>query len=73
MFDKNDIIGQKFGRLTIQSYSHVRRTPCGVYKYYYNCICDCGNKCIADRSHLKTGHTQSCGCKQKESVIKKNT
>lgn len=72
MFDKNDIIGQKFGRLTIQSYSHVRQTPCGVYKHYYNCICDCGNKCIADRAHLKTGHTQSCGCKQKESVAKKN-
>lgn len=72
MFDKNDIIGKRFGRLIVFEYSHARKLPCGKYKHYYKCRCDCGNECICDRGHLKTGHTQSCGCRQKESVIKKN-
>lgn len=26
------------------------------------CQCDCGNKTIVSTTHLKSGHTKSCGC-----------
>jgi hypothetical protein len=30
--------------------------------YYWNCDCECGGKAIVYGGHLKSGHTQSCGC-----------
>lgn len=52
-----DIIGMKFGRLTVESYSHSsnRRT-------YWNCICECGNHTVVRGDLLKSGNTKSCGC-----------
>lgn len=52
-----DLIGQKFNRLTV-----IERTNDGKWK----CLCDCGNFTYASTTKLKTGHTQSCGCLQKE-------
>jgi len=58
--DKN--IGKKYGRLTIISLSHM-----GKYgEKYYLCKCDCGNRHIANLAHLRSGHTKSCGCYQRE-------
>lgn len=37
------------------------------------CMCDCGNKTIVVGSSLKRGLTQSCGCLNKEKVIKRST
>ena len=39
--DINDIIGKKFGRLTVISLSYINN-----YNYYYNCHCDCGNDIV---------------------------
>jgi hypothetical protein len=54
----NDITGKKFGRLTVieQGDSNGRK---GVY---WNCICECGNKCTVHARALVSGHTKSCGC-----------
>lgn len=69
---KTDIIGNRYGRLTVISYSHnVKRENKGGYKHYYNCKCDCGNDCVAERSAL--GRTKnSCGCIHKEQLVKRN-
>lgn len=57
-----DLSGQRFGRLVVESFSH--RTP--QYTYFWNCICDCGQTCKAWSASLKRGHKQSCGCFQRE-------
>ena len=51
-----DISGQKFGRLT--ALERVGKE----YPVKWKCKCDCGNEVIVDGSHLRSGHTQSCGC-----------
>lgn len=35
------------------------------------CECDCGNWCLVSVSHLRSGHTRSCGCfhKQNEYIM----
>ncbi len=32
----------------------------------WDCLCDCGKRSRVDGSSLRTGRTQSCGCKRKE-------
>ena len=52
-----ELTGQKFGRLTVDSYAFTKK-----YKTYWNCTCECGNKCIVVGTYLTTGETKSCGC-----------
>ena len=33
---------------------------------YWLCKCDCGNEKVVEESHLKNGHTKSCGCYRRE-------
>lgn len=49
-------IGEKHGLLTIES--------CKVKdeNYYYNCVCECGNKIQILGKRLFSGQTCSCGC-----------
>lgn len=51
-----DLTGQKFGRLTVLERDLNRK---GVY---WICRCDCGNVKSILGQHLKSKHTQSCGC-----------
>lgn len=54
-----DLTGQTFGRLTVEnlnSYDEKNNS------YFWNCICECGTKPVVSSNHLKSGHTQSCGC-----------
>lgn len=60
-----DIIGKKFGRLTVISFNN----KVGEYQYYL-CRCDCGNEKVVNIHNLKTGGTKSCGCLLKESSAK---
>jgi hypothetical protein len=51
-----DLTGQRFGRLTVLSlYKSGRHTT-------WNCICNCGKSIIVRSDSLRNGHTQSCGC-----------
>ena len=54
---KKVVVGTKFGKLTT-----IKRltTKKGYGKWL--CACDCGNTVEVYESHLKTGHTKSCGC-----------
>ena len=56
-----DLSGQKFNRLTV-----IRRDESVLNKVSWICKCECGNEISVTTSHLKCGHTQSCGCLQKE-------
>ena len=67
--------GDKYGMLTIVKFHHEKvsyyerkdasyrksRLSKRVYRYY-ECKCECGNTCVVEITHLRTGHTVSCGC-----------
>jgi hypothetical protein len=56
-----EIIGQKFGRLTV-----IGITTHHNYMKRVTVICDCGAEKIVFVRNLKTGATRSCGCLQLE-------
>lgn len=56
-----DLTGQKFNRLTV-----LYRNGSTGGKAKWHCKCDCGNECDIIGQYLRNGHTQSCGCLQKE-------
>lgn len=58
---KEDLTGQKFGRLTVISYAGYIKN-----KARWNCVCDCGNHTVTSAYGLKSGHCKSCGCLQRE-------
>ena len=60
----DNLIGQKFGRLTVIDRTDNYVTPKGTKHSRWLCQCDCGNPnlIVVTGTHLKTGHTQSCGC-----------
>ena len=63
-----DMTGQKFGKLLVLEKVSSSNTGLAQWK----CQCDCGNITIVTGSHLRNGHTQSCGCLQKEVFSKIN-
>mgnify|MGYP003611895627 CR=1 FL=1 len=75
MFNCLDIVGERFGRLVVESFSHkeVKEGKVG-FIYYYNCKCDCGNPNIikVSRSGLMINKRQSCGCLKSEITAKRN-
>ena len=56
-----DILGKKFGFLTVESFYGYKETSCGKNKRMYLCKCECGQTKIASYSDLKGGSTKSCG------------
>lgn len=56
-----DITGQRFGRLIAKEYVKTEKKGS-----YWLCVCDCGNQKLVKVSKLRSGHTQSCGCLQRE-------
>ncbi len=66
---RSDLVGQKFGRLTVIAFSHLSKH----HKSCYLCKCDCGNNYIVIGSDLSSGRTRSCGYLQRESSIKRAT
>jgi hypothetical protein len=55
---RKDMIGKKFGKLTVMNLHHKNQNG----KLIYECVCECGNKCYPTTASLISGHTQSCGC-----------
>ena len=54
----DDLTNIKFGKLTVIGFN----SHCNRRRTYWNCVCECGNKVVVESSHLKSGHTKSCGC-----------
>ena len=68
---KEDLTGQKFGRLTVLKQAEDYITPKGVCNAQWICECSCKehNKIVVQGNNLKSGHTQSCGCLRSESLF----
>lgn len=58
--NNKDISGVRFGRLTASKL--VYKKP----RYWWECVCDCGNFKLATLRQLETGATKSCGCYRRE-------
>ena len=65
---KVNIIGKRYGRLTVKSET-AERSKCGEVKYL--CSCDCGNETVVVGTSLRNEKTQSCGCLLKESTTER--
>jgi hypothetical protein len=57
-----DIIGNRYGRLTVIEHLGVR----GRRVHYWKCQCDCGKNVESSGDNLKEGNCKSCGCISKE-------
>lgn len=55
-----DIRGERFGRLVVESFSHI--APDKGKNAYWICKCDCGNSHTVSSASLRTGTCISCGC-----------
>lgn len=69
-----DLTGMKFGRLTVieRAESYVLPSS-GKKRSQWLCECECGNRCVVQAGHLKSGHTQSCGCLNRDVVKERAT
>ena len=57
-----DIKNQKFGRLFVIDKSHKDKHG----RWYWHCKCSCGKCLTIIGSSLRSGHTKSCGCLNRE-------
>lgn len=74
IMNPNDILTQKFGKLTIDEYLGVKYSGRNR-DHMYKCHCDCGTTdIIATRSILIKGDKKSCGCAHKDAglTVKEN-
>ncbi len=53
--------GKRFGRYTVIGWAGRRGS-----KTFYECRCDCGNVRIVQTNNLRSGNSESCGCKARE-------
>ena len=59
---KKDLTDQRFGKLVVKEEAGVDKRG----SYQWLCKCDCGKIKTIRSDQLCSGHTQSCGCLQKE-------
>lgn len=64
MGKKIDLIGKVFERLTV--IAEDGRDNWG--QVLWKCSCECGNEIVTAGGSLRGGHTQSCGCLNKEKI-----
>lgn len=58
------LTGKRFGMLTVVEYAGKEN---GMHRW--RCLCECGKETIVGQTPLQSGHTKSCGCLQKESIV----
>lgn len=56
---RKNIIGQRYGKLTVIDYTDENRHGSALWK----CQCDCGNITYATTEGLRVGDNVSCGCR----------
>lgn len=67
---KLDLVGKRFGRLTVIEDDGTRTDKRMVM---WHCVCDCGNHVHVPTSYLTTGDTRSCGCLFMDTCRQPNT
>ena len=65
---KIEMKGKKFGRLTVIDYAGVK----GRRRSMWLCQCECGKIIEVDGTHLRSGHSKSCGCISKQLISNVN-
>lgn len=60
-----DLRGKRFGKLTVLRKAE-EKNPHGTM---WECLCDCGNKCLKPTAELTRGNTKSCGCAWRASTV----
>lgn len=60
-----DLIGKKFGKLVVVKYSKKNKHGQSMFE----CACECGNISLVLGGDLKNGHTKSCGCLMRLSLV----
>ena len=60
--DQESLVGMRFGRLTVLEFVGKDKFRQSLFR----CQCDCKTILIVNGNKLKTNHTSSCGCFQKE-------
>lgn len=65
-----NLMGQKFGRLTVIKRADDYISPNGYKATMWLCKCDCGNEIIVRTSDLRSKRTKSCGCLWKDAHYK---
>jgi hypothetical protein len=68
MTKKINIAGQRFGKLVVIKPAKNR----GDFTRW-ECQCDCGTKIVTYTNGLRSGHTKSCGCLQKQITKERST
>jgi hypothetical protein len=66
-----DLVGLKFGKLTVVSRNEEYQNSIKSKSAYWNCKCECDSDKIACGSNLTKGTVRSCGCLRKEVAIAK--
>lgn len=61
---RENLHGQRFGRLVVLRYDHTNKNGAAVWE----CQCDCGKTKSVMAANLKSGITKSCGCLHSEMV-----
>ncbi len=60
MKQQRDLVGKRFGKLTVESIDSTFYTDKGI-KRRWNCRCDCGRKIITREDYLTRGQRTYCG------------
>src|SRR3990167_4998817 len=63
-----DMSGERFGRLLVL----LRAYPMPGKPVHWDCLCDCGRRCVVDGSRLRSQVTRSCGCLARDAVSERN-
>lgn len=61
MSKRYDLVGVRFGRLTVVAKGMIIKT-----KQFWDCACDCGRYTAVNTRHLNAGLIVSCGCQGAE-------
>lgn len=69
-WDYIDLTGQRFGRNYVVGLANIRGN---ANQIMWNCLCDCGKSHIVSTGTLRRGDSRSCGCLQKDTVIRMQT
>lgn len=57
-----NLVGNKYGRLTVIERAQDYISPKGYRAIMWRCLCDCGKETVVRASYLKRGAVRSCGC-----------
>lgn len=61
---RQDITGQRFGRLTAIEFCHYNEKHQDCWRFQ----CDCGEEVVIPSANVKWGNTRSCGCLEVERI-----